>query len=462
VTDLLDQPTQPATPVVTDDEGNVLPTHWHAVAAPEGVMTGDKRMFGQGALGSRPLPLPFKYVDMTGQGHDGAQTAGQITNVERRPGYVYAQGTYDLGSPVGREAARQSLKQQNRFVSVDLTDVDAEHVAGPNVDPDDLLSVLMDEDGYDLIHSANIACITQCSIPAFYQAVVTPADQELDLSGIPTAGQLGHPLGLVSGAAMARPEVPPVEWFDNPKLDRPTHLTVTDDGRVFGHLATWDQPHVGLAGRVYAPRSTSAYAYYRTGVTRALAEDGATVDVPTGVLTCGTGHADTRLGHRPAAEHYDHTGAGVADVAAGEDRYGIWLAGAIRPGATDNQVRTLRASDVSGDWRTIGGRLELVAALVVNVPGFPIPRALAAAAVEDDAAAYESGRPRWGEVDGQQVSLVAAGVLHNDPVRAALHKLAQRLADQDAKVSGLLALVDAAGLRAQAADKLGSRIAAAG
>jgi hypothetical protein len=29
------------------------------------------------------------------------------------------------------------------------------------------------------------------------------------------------------------------------------------------------------------------------------------------------------------------------------------------------------ASDVSGDWRRIGGNLELVAVLAVNVPGFP-------------------------------------------------------------------------------------------
>jgi hypothetical protein len=39
------------------------------------------------------------------------------------------------------------------------------------------------------------------------------------------------------------------------------------------------------------------------------------------------------------------------------------------------QIRALRASAPSGDWRPIKGRLELVAVLQVNVPGFPMARA---------------------------------------------------------------------------------------
>src|SRR5699024_6608649 len=36
---------------------------------------------------------------------------------------------------------------------------------------------------------------------------------------------------------------------------------------------------------------------------------------------------------------------------------------------------------LSGDWRTIGGNLELVAALAVNTPGFPI---VASGATDDE------------------------------------------------------------------------------
>jgi hypothetical protein len=75
-----------------------------------------------------------------------------------------------------------------------------------------------------------------------------------------------------------------------------------------------------------------------------------------------------------AASHYDNTGTVAADVRAGEDEYGIWVAGALRSTLTDEQIREFRAAPLSGDWRRIGGRLELVAALAVNTPGFPVPR----------------------------------------------------------------------------------------
>ena len=74
--------------------------------------------------------------------------------------------------------------------------------------------------------------------------------------------------------------------------------------------------------------------------------------------------------------HYDNTGTAAADVCVGEDEHGIWLAGAVRPTATDEQIHMLRASAVSGDWRPLGRGMELVAALAVNRPGFPITKAV--------------------------------------------------------------------------------------
>jgi predicted component of type VI protein secretion system len=68
------------------------------------------------------------------------------------------------------------------------------------------------------------------------------------------------------------------------------------------------------------------------------------------------------------------------DVACGEDEHGIWVHGAVRPDATPEQIRTLMASPPSGDWRNIGGNLELIGVLAVNIPGFPIRRAMAASA----------------------------------------------------------------------------------
>jgi hypothetical protein len=94
--------------------------------------------------------------------------------------------------------------------------------------------------------------------------------------------------------------------------------------------------------------------------------------VKVGKITKGTGHASTRLGWIPAADHYDNTGTVVAAVAVHEDMFGGQLAGAIVPNASEMDVAELRRSPISGDWRRINGNLELVAALAVNTPGFPI------------------------------------------------------------------------------------------
>src|SRR3990172_8306690 len=100
-----------------------------------------------------------------------------------------------------------------------------------------------------------------------------------------------------------------------------------------------------------------------------VCDDGARVAV--GQVTVGTGHAPLHFGAQPAAEHYDNTGSAVADVAVGNDKHGIWIAGAIRPNADPLSVYELRASGrVSGDWRRIGGQLRMVGLLGVNVAGF--------------------------------------------------------------------------------------------
>ena len=171
--------------------------------------------------------------------------------------------------------------------------------------------------------------------------------------------------------ASGGPAAPPREWFDNPMLDGPTPLTITSDGRVYGHLAAWNTTHIGMPGRVKPPRSATDYAYFKTGVVACA--DGSEVNV--GQITLSGGHAPINADATAAVKHYDDTASAVIDVNAGEDSHGIWLAGGLRPNVTDDQVRALRASAPSGDWRPIGNGLELVAACQVNVPGFPIARA---------------------------------------------------------------------------------------
>jgi hypothetical protein len=191
------------------------------------------------------------------------------------------------------------------------------------------------------------------------------------LAGQTTEYPLGGGGAIVASAAPAAP----LTWFQNPELDGPTALTVTDDGRVYGHLACWGTCHIGFQGQcVTPPRSASQYAYFTVHTTRAVDTDGTTVNVPVGYGTIGTGHADIRLNALAAAEHYDNTGTAAFELAIGEDDHGIWVAGRLMPGLDELTEHKARGTVFSGDWRTIRGSLELVASLGVNTPGFHVPR----------------------------------------------------------------------------------------
>ena len=151
-----------------------------------------------------------------------------------------------------------------------------------------------------------------------------------------------------------------------------------------------------------------------------------------------TGHAAKSDGPAAAVSHYDNTGTAVADVAAGEDDHGIWVAGAMRPGVSEQQMYNLKATGaLSGDWRRIGGNLELVAALAVNVPGFPIPRVEMAASA------------------GRTMSLVAAAVVAVDPNALSVEKVA-------IAVNRALDERDALKARAARADALYAEVARCG
>lgn len=216
---------------------------------------------------------------------------------------------------------------------------------------------------------------------------------------------------VLTAAGVLEDERPPREWFDDPKLTSLTPLTVTDEGRVYGHGAAWGTCHTGYAGECRQPPEEGEHVYYRLG--EVVCADGSRVAV--GHITLGTGHAGVR-GFTPsrAVEHYDNTGTVVALVASGEDAHGIWIAGSIKPGTPMSRVDELRASSLSGDWRRIGGQLRLVAFLAVNRPGFPIPRL----------SAFVS--------QGKQLSLVAAGIVSPDvrersATRAAVERIAKSI-----------------------------------
>lgn len=197
---------------------------------------------------------------------------------------------------------------------------------------------------------------------------IPPADQARIKGVVGMIQKRIHGQGMALLAA-GGPLAPPRSWFADPHLTGPTKIKVNGDGRVFGHLATWQQCHMGIGNAcVVAPKSKTNYAFFATGEVRTAEGD----LVPAGRITVDTGHASPGLGVIPATAHYDNTGTAVAVVTPGEDQHGIWVAGSLIPGVDEYRVAALRRSPLSGDWRRVGGNLELVAALAVNTAGFPI------------------------------------------------------------------------------------------
>jgi hypothetical protein len=233
------------------------------------------------------------------------------------------------------------------------------------VDLDDI-EYVMDDAERLIITQWRIAGATLVSIPAF-------ADVSITLDPLP-AEPVGAPEPALMDAmwASAAPEqLPPADWFQRPDVDQLTPLTITDTGRVFGHIAGWSTCHVGMPGCVTPPSSPTGYTYFHVAEQRT--QDGSVL--PVGTLVAGPRHADAQLAFRAAQEHYDDPSAAVARVVAGEDEHGIWVAGWLLPGATPEALDVFRSSPVSGDWRRVGGALELIGVCSVNTPGFPVPRA---------------------------------------------------------------------------------------
>lgn len=220
----------------------------------------------------------------------------------------------------------------------------------------------------------------------------TPAAAPTFAAGQPAAAD---GLDALLASSYARPY--PAAAFAKRELLGPTPLTVNrDTGEIYGHFAVRGDCHMGKLAQdgvcVTPPESQCGYDYFHLG--EVLTDDGTLL--PVGKITVGGGHAGPRAGFRGAVEHYDRTCSQVAVVRAYDDAYGGQVTGMLIHDVPGEKVDELmRAGQLSGDWRTMKGNLELVAALGVNVPGFPVKRPA----------------PKYGMLGPHQVSLVAAGIV---------------------------------------------------
>ena len=302
----------------------------------------------EGKFRFRAFPLPLLWQETTGDGHDASRIVGSITEGEitgdeiTGRGIIYADETKVL-----------SLLQDGLIrPSVDLCDVVAE----------------LDEDGGMVLYEGAVMAATLVATPAFEDVSVTLTGRR---ESAPTPESV-----LASANALETLPTYPSSAFTSPCFTEPHPVSVDrSTGRIAGHLALWDSCHIGLPGRcVQPPRSATNYAAFHQSTI--VTDDGGRLAV--GRLTVGGGHADARAGVRAAAEHYDTTGACWAFVRAGEDEHGIWISGMVNPAATAEQIAAAESAPLSGDWRRVGAGLELVAALSVSTPGFPVRREFAA------------------------------------------------------------------------------------
>lgn len=330
---------------------------WNAVLARLGVPTGDGRIIDPAGGSGRSLPLPIQWQRESDDGHAGSIVVARMETMQIANGMVTATGTMLESAPW---EVYEQLEAQ---------------VIGPSVDLDDI-EYVQDELGNLVITRWRVAGATLVAIPAFADVSFTLDPEPVEPMAVPEPAEAyERPRELdwepFSLAADAGAPLPPSEWFHRPDLDRLTPLTVSDTGRVFGHIAGWETCHVGLPGCVTAPSSPSGYAYFHVGEQRT--SDGAVL--PVGTLVAGPRHADPQLAFQAAQQHYDDPTAAVARVVVGEDDHGIWAAGWVIPGAAPAALDVFRSSPVSGDWRRVGGALELIGVCSVNTPGFPIPKA---------------------------------------------------------------------------------------
>lgn len=375
-----------------NEEDTIVRRPFSGVLAPIGKPTGDGRILDEdGAFRFRDFPLPLMWQKSTSEGHDQSVIVGRIDTATVESGEIVATGVLfesDEAAEAGQLLADEVIRP-----SVDLCDMVADFLIlnsdGQPIDPDEITEDMVDGlSEMTVVREATVMAATLVAKPAFAEAKLTLAD--------PAADDGADAEALTASVATPAPLVDS-GLFTDPGLSGPSAITVDDDGRVRGHLALFDSCHVGMTDRcVTPPRTGSNYAHFHTS----------TIDTPDGPvsvgrLTVSTGHADARAGANAAASHYDNTGTCWALVKAGEDQFGIWVSGVVNPDATEASVRAGASAPLSGDWRSIGGRLELVAALSVNTPGFPVPRTYAA----------DTGR---------SMSLVAAGAVQPRIRKAAL------------------------------------------
>lgn len=427
-----------AVTITVDEEDAAVdaPARWRGPITFERLATSDGRWFESWSW--RDLPIDLLAQLRTAAGHDGAEVVGKIEKVWKEPREdlgegvvaVMGEGTFASRELSGEVAALVDDKTLRR-ISVDYS-------AGAIAFRDPKTGEIISREDVDLERvfsgelqiaalEAEIGAATLVSFSAFGDAMIAMVASSgvvlgprLEVGDAPAALTAGS--GARRRKGLAAPTHPPREWLETQEPPGKMPLTVTREGRLFGHLATWDACHTSFAVCTTPPKSLSGYAYFHTAELEA--EDGTVFAV--GKLMLGGKHAPLSKTRAEAMSHYDDRSHVAGYLRARDGVYGIWVAGAVHPRLSDDDLRELRTLPPSGDWRPVSGQLELIAALAVPIPGFPVPRA--------EVAMIASG-------DDLVVSALVASSGPFAPDAAALRALTRAglVSDEDARIARLVA-----------------------
>lgn len=406
-------PTEPiAGADAVPDEGRVIPTPgplgmWEACLVTEGEATDEVfpmddegsvvrgRFIPPGVLTWREPPLPGGFAvspigSPADNGHMGAPVACTATEIFRDGNKVMARGPYlDNADGAALKAA-----------------VDGGAPIGPSIDlgASDVWEITTDADGTSRQTLIEGSIAGFCVLPyeaqhsTWFRSVPdaeTPAPETMP-DEVPAVVPIAASGLTACGAGNGGPIHPPAEWFQPPVMDGPTALHVTEEGRVWGHLAG-PGCHIGIPGQcvTVAAGTSRDFTEFHHGPEDGqgiVLADGSRLRV--GALTLSGGHADLRASATQAKAHYDESRSVVAFLrATWDDKNDLpAIAGAVLPNVPEDKLQILRALGQSGDWRepdgyraqevwrTIDGKPTLIAATVVPVEGFPkMRRAIAAA-----------------------------------------------------------------------------------
>lgn len=207
------------------------------------------------------------------------------------------------------------------------------------------------------------------------------ADQEPPEAEFETKG------ALVASYSIEIPDLPPAEWYNEPtELPEIGAIKVTDEGRFYGLLAPRGVAHRSFGDRkVTVPMGNVDYSRWMNRET--LVAGGKRIVAGPVTMECGHASVHPSVSAQASRDHYDNSCSVVATVRIGENRDGVWVAGALLPGVDAKQIAKMMACQLSGDWRPHPdkpGKREMCGALLVPVPGFPKANKSTASVVIDN------------------------------------------------------------------------------